>query len=81
MTIEHSKNCEIRRHSVPINGKPWLASVELCPAKNVQAGHESLWDITSVGCTEPNVQASLWNRSTEVVTSRYKASMAADAVL
>ena len=54
MTIEHSKNCEIRRHSVPIKGEPWLTSVELCPAKNVQAGHGWLWDITSVGCAEPN---------------------------
>ena len=81
MTIEHGKNCEIRRSSVPINGEPGLASVELCPAKNVQAGHESLRDITSVGCTEPNVQASLWNRSTEVAVVRYMANMTADAVL
>ena len=57
------------------------ASVELELSKNLQARQESLWDITSVGCTTPNIQASLWNRSTDVVTSRYTASMTADAVL
>ena len=81
MTIERSKKCEIRRHSMPIKGEPGLATVELCPAENVQAGHGSLWDITSVGCTEPNVRASLWKRSTEVAIIRYAASMAVDAVL
>jgi hypothetical protein len=66
---------------VQIKGEPGLASIELCPAKNVQAGHGSLWDITYVGCKEPYVQASLWNRSTEVAIIRYTASITVDAVL
>jgi hypothetical protein len=49
----------------------------------MQAGHGLLQDIASVvlGCTIPNTQSSLWNKSIEVVIIRYTASMAADAVL
>jgi hypothetical protein len=82
-TIERGKNCEIRIHSIPTNVEPWLTSIELCPAKNEQAGHEPLWDITSVvlGCMIPDMQSSLCQRSIDVVKSRYTASVTADAVL
>ena len=76
-------NREISVNSVPINIEPWLTSVELYPAKNLQAGHGSLWDKTSVltGCIAPNIQTSLWNRSTDVVKNRYTASMTVVNVL
>jgi len=49
----------------------------------MQAGHGLSQDIASVvpGCIAPNIQFSLWNISIEVNTTRYKASIAADAVL
>jgi hypothetical protein len=42
--IKHGMICEIRRYSVPTNVETWLTSIELCPAKNVQAGQGSLQD-------------------------------------
>ena len=68
---------------MPNDIESWLTSIELYPAKNLQAGHGSLWDITSVpnGCSTPKIQLSLWNRSTDVLKNRYSTSMTADATL
>jgi hypothetical protein len=80
-TIEVGMNCKTRRHSVPTKVEPWLTSIELWLARNVHAGHESLRDITFVGCAAPYTQASLWNRSTKVAVIKYAASVTANAFL
>lgn len=78
--IKHGMICEIRRYSAPINVETWLTSIELCPAKNVQAGQGSLQDtmpevpVSSV----PKRCFSLWNRSIAQVINAYTATTAID---
>ena len=44
MIVKRGINCEMSRYSIPTNVETWLTSIELCPAKNVQAGHGALLD-------------------------------------